>query len=31
MAEILIGIMLAGGLAGAVVMLWLGFKSGHRR
>lgn len=31
MAEILVGIMLVGGLAGAVLMLWLGFKSGSRR
>lgn len=31
MAEALIGIMLIGGLAGAVLMLWLGFRSGSRR
>lgn len=31
MAEIIIGVMLIVGLAGAVAMLWLGLKSGKRR
>lgn len=31
MAEIIITILLIGGLAGAVAMLWLGLKSGRRR